>query len=199
VSQQYIDSAFRVRAPVPAAFNWNVADVTVAAPAAWSVGGTLIDRLPIQPPLGDIWSVLSWSIRISPILFVSTLSPAFGKLGRIVGGVLHAAPTAFSTVQPWANPQQPLPNNSAGMTTMWDGVIDPLFVVGSASYPDLVAQPLVTNFQLPVPIDLYPGDELHIGLWITPSLAQNIQIAITNAAYSVIYEDNHQRAGVWGS
>jgi len=194
VGQQYYGSSFRY------SFLWeelqNIGD-TAQMPSQWSPGQTLIDDVLNQAPLGAVWSVINWAISCQAFIRTDVYpGPAFGKLGRIVGGLVHMTPTVGPV-----SPMIPFPSNATGLATIWDGATDPVLglckIVGNTL--QTAPTPLVGQLNLPVPIQVYPGDELQMGLWITPSLAQNAQIVIINATYTVTFDDNQPPSpAVWG-
>lgn len=205
MATQLIAGAFRQHVPQSGEPPCNVQDTAVNANvSAWTEGGTIVDRLAIEPPLGGVWSVTGWSIALSGWLFHPFTVPARGKLGRIIGGVLHATPTPTGpgvTQIPWVNPAQQLPVNAFGLATIWDGSVDPVFPQSgqplSLNLPNL--SPMLFTYSLSSPITLYPGDELNVGVWVTSALVQNTILAVSNATYTVVFDDGSPTEPGWGS
>jgi hypothetical protein len=193
---QFIGAAFRSQqSPLGSPSIVNLND-PASSSVAWSSGATVIEQIAVQPPLGEIWSVLGWAITMRA--FMLTGSNAYGKLGRIVGGIVHMQPTPTDPAKnggAWVNPQLAFPNNSTGLNVIWDGQTDPALRSIYSPYPS--STELQGELMLPVPIELYPGDDIQIGLWITPSLAQNVQIAVAYANYTVTFDDNRAPTTPW--
>jgi hypothetical protein len=49
--------------------------------------------------------------------------------------------------------------------------------------------PVTVDATLPVPLKVWPGDSVQIGLWIQPSLAVNVCLIVVNASYRIVYDD----------
>lgn len=136
-----------------------------------------------------------------------------------------AAPTGFgydslwaaygTPLVPWALPMPNLPTNTFGMSVIWDGVTDtvPPNGGGELALPPVVPmpvqlqnwpggaagmKPLVTNYPLPMPVQIYPGQQMQFGLWITPSMATNIALGITQASYTIVVDDGQPQVTTWG-
>lgn len=193
----------------------------------WSSGGTIIENVPAQAPLGQVWSFLGWSIVLRGFTMPWSMGPgaqqpAASQLGKIIGGLTFAKATPTIDVanitpppgsglpggavtQPWAEPMLPIPPNTFGMTTIWDGSdpnTPPLLALETVPPTFTEAQgglvPLITNYALPVPTQIYPGETMQMALWITPSLSTNQVIAITEAAYTVVVDDGQPQITTWG-
>lgn len=197
---QTISSAFRAQTSITVSpfAPVNLTDIAQAA-SAWTPGATTIDTISIQPPLGEIWSIVAHAITLDAFMLTGT--PTYGKLGRILGGIVRMAPTIANPANansPWTNPALPLPDNTLGLTTLWDGTSDP--VVRNINSGD--ATHLTGQLSLPVPITIPPGDTLQMGLWITPSLAAGVQLAVADATYAIFYDDNRSPTApgnIWGT
>jgi hypothetical protein len=192
VAHQIITSAFRIQHQSGTNIPWNVFDQANAS-SGWTAGATLIESVARQAPLGQVYSVVGWSICCTPIFAAPDPdSSPFGKLGKIVGGLVHMSPTPTDPAKlggAWVAPMIPLPDNTSGLATVWDGSSDPMIPASGPTIQATEFVPLTVAYSPPVPIELYPGDDIQIGLWITPSLSQNSIIAVTNASYSVVFDD----------
>lgn len=200
MGQQQIASSFRTSPPgvtgIPA-LAWNVLDLYEAT-SNWTSGASLIDDVSIQPPLGQAWSIAAWTVRCVGLLEVPLSgTPSYGKLGRLIGGLVRgAAPTPFSAVGlPYANPLVPLPIDTTGLAVIWDGDSDPAFPI-STSAPGTL-QPVMFANNLSSPIVVQSGDRVQIGLWLTPSLAQNVAPGVINATYTITVDDGQQTQAGW--
>jgi hypothetical protein len=196
-------------------------DFATSGPA--STGATIIETVMAQAPLGQIWSFLGWSIVLTPyVIYDPAEGPGptiNGQLGKIVGGLTFspATRTIENAVgipgrdQPYVFPMLPMPMNTFGMTTLWDGRTDtvPPDGGGELMLPSIVPlpptyanahglTPIIANYSLPVPAQIYPGEQMQFGLWITPSLAENFALAITQAAYVVVVDDGQPQLTTWG-
>jgi hypothetical protein len=54
------------------------------------------------------------------------------------------------------------------------------------------------NYALPVPVQVHAGERLSIGIWITPSNAENFALAVTGSSYVVYADDGQQNITTWG-
>jgi hypothetical protein len=181
VGQQAIFSAFR-SGPVDPLLGmvWNAADSQTNG--VWTPGATLIDNVPIQQPLMAAWAIVAYTVRAS-ILYDANGAPFYGKLGSVVAGLVHAAPTIGSPTQPWVNPAQPVPPSPAGFATLWSNDMP-----APPNYPGPTI-PVTVDATLPVPLKVWPGDSVQIGIWIQPSLAVNVCLIVVNASYRIVYDD----------
>jgi hypothetical protein len=226
---RYIDSSFRKqeipgisgnRIPI------NVTEQINPTPdTGWTRGGTLIEQVDAQPPLGEVWSFLGWSIRFTPFIrydpTAGTAPTITGQLGKIIGGFTtqNPTPTLFDQplpeppgffAQPWHEPLLAIPANSFGLDTLWDGRQDTIPPTGTelllppevpippmySDAPGLTA--LLHNYALPVPVQIHAGERINIGLWITPSNAENFALSVTAATYVVVVDDGQPQITTWG-
>jgi len=167
----------------------NLVDATASDPG-WTKGATLIDALPLSPPLTQTWHVLAWSFTFNGAFQRPNASPSYGKLGAPWAGLLTQAvtPTQTASNKPWVNPMQPLPIDLSTFQKVWDGSADAMF----PSDPQVAAGSTVTDgasLNLPSPIIVDPGRPLGFGVWLTPSLAANTLLEIAAASVSIIYDD----------
>jgi hypothetical protein len=199
MGQQQIVGPFRALDTV------NLIDQCFSNVASWSSGATLIDAVPVQPVLGQVWSIVAWSITFTGNLTViDSTQPLFGNLGSLVGGVGVGLQPTNGVGIAYVNPMQGFPASPVNIATMWDGNTDPPFPTVSAIPPlgnRTGPSPYTTqtfSSEIPNPLDLSAGDQLSIGLWLTSSLIRNIEIVVSNASWSVIYDDGQQVTTGWG-
>jgi hypothetical protein len=170
----------------------NLYDSTLFTFSTWSQGATLIDSMPLSPPLSEKWTVIAWAFTFTGAIVKNSLSPAFGKLGALWAGLLTEgeSPTGSSS-QPWVNPMLPLPADLTNFQKVWDGGSDPVFRYGPLSASDPAPQQPSGGVSevLPSPIEIDPGRPLAFGVWLTPSLVQDARLQIWNATASIIYDD----------
>jgi len=171
----------------------NLADFTAGG---WTPGCTLIDRLPIQAPLAPSWSITGWTIACYLWLAQGPGGPRSGRLGKLLGGLVPSANSTFtSNTIPYQNPGVPLPPDISMFADIWDGSVDPA--------PPSIAVPLPpssivsSSLQLPVPLPLSSGDQLSLGLWLTPSVVNNVSLIVANATWAVTYTDPSRTSGLW--
>jgi len=164
-------------------------------------GVTQIDQLPLQPALAAPWVIDGWSIAFDLWLFQNApTAPIFGRLGSILGGLCHAAQIPAPLVGGGARPVLPLPPNLGLLTQLWDGVADPCPPIVPAWAQAFPGAPttISTTYPLPQPMVLEPGDSLSIGMWLTPSVSQNVQLCVFNAHWTVSYTEQPPFAFPWG-
>jgi hypothetical protein len=160
-------------------------------PSTWTPGSTIIDPVPLSPTLADKYSIVSWQISFQGGYFY-TAARSFGKLPKVIGGLVRtpqqtqgAGPGALN---PFTAAALPLATDLSLLSVLWDGDQDPMFPVAPVVGP-IPSVPTVGGLTLQVPLVIASGEGVAIGLWITPSLTQNLQIFITNATYTVNYDD----------
>lgn len=175
----------------PGTFNQGteaLGDFVLTNNASWSSGAYRLLRLDAQPTLARPWTVYGWGIQFKGFFFAPAgSSQAYGKLGTvlaslIIGGSLVSA--SSGTFQPPA--QNALPN----LVTVWDGASDPPFpFLASNTSAAPIGGSVQTIQQLPQPTPLSAGDQLAIGLWMTPMLVGGqLQLFLYNLTYTVNYE-----------
>lgn len=184
----------------------NLQDAPASATSNWTQGGTLIDSVPIQPPLGQVYNIVSWTIAFQGFWGQTTGgAPSYGKVGSILGAVMRASqrtfpPTPTSFNDPWTNPMLPLPNDVSLAATLWDSNQDQAFpTITAKSLAGLIPAPTITGgLVLNTPIQIVSGEQISIGLWLMPSLVANVQIWIANAQYAINLDDGQPPQGGWG-
>lgn len=164
-------------------------DNSVADRSTWSPGATNITPVQPGPPVGQKWSVLAVSVAFNALLLFSglPLNP-YGRLGDVWASLVRAGGTN-GTVRP----MQAFPTDKTQMTKLYDGANDPPF----QSYNVDIGGPLPASYvphagglQLPVPLSINAGEQLAVGIWLTPTLSANVgRIALVNGTYAVAFDD----------
>lgn len=170
----------------------------------WALGGGLtqggytIVPLSAQPTLSRPWTIMGWALQAKGVLVRKiqggTLAPPYGQLGKVYASLMVGSglPPTGPAVTPFIPPPSQALQNLA---LLWDGSVDPPFPWGSDDQPP--AGGFIQTVQaLPIPQQLQSGEQLAIGLWLTPSIvgpavsagAGSLSIAIYNVSYSVTYE-----------
>jgi hypothetical protein len=192
----------------PSVNDWGLLP-TVDTPI-WTPGNTIYAAPAITPNISQSWKLQS--IGFTAYMALNNTTPIYGKLGKIVGGLmlptLSPSPSTpgrqLGAGQPYttgAGMMEPLPD-PAITTTMWDPGTDPLppnrFAAPTLGFVPATLLPIQANLQLPSPIDLYDGYPLTVGLWIFPSLVATrlsigantyYEMDLFNASYTLTYED----------
>jgi hypothetical protein len=157
----------------------------------WTEGGAVFYALPAQPTLIGPWQIISYAIAFQGLIYQPSAALAsYGLLGSIWSGLLFnqiTPPNQGSS--PWQNPMPQFPAGSALIAKLWDGDEDTPFPYATANVTMQPGRFLTFSNSLPVPVTMQPGENLTIGLWLTPSLAQNAQLLIANATFEIIYDD----------
>lgn len=151
----------------------------------WSTGAVFGQVTSTSPPLSELWTLYAWSLSafgaLGPVPGGVNMPPLFGRLGKLIAGVLINEPRAFPPFNQNPYSAYPVPS-SALADTVWDGTTDPPF---PQSGPTL---PIVRTYQFTQPVDVYPSEQIAAGLWLTPMLACNTAISITSATMTIYYE-----------
>jgi hypothetical protein len=171
-----------------------------AGTSAYMKGATVIDPIPLQtPPLGQRWTITAWSMRFNGIIGIAN-TPAYGRLGRIYGGLSKTPPTAQGS-QPYVNPMLPIPNDwGSSIQLLWDGETDTPFptspnVTTTAGLTiGMISQDVVLS--QPLPID--SGQPMSIGLWLTPGILNNTIIGLWSGRWLISYDDGEPINVGWG-
>lgn len=153
----------------------------------WTLGGTVIEGLPLQPSLLAPWTIEGWTIGFDLLAFWSVLAPIYGRLGNICGGLCEQQRTPDSF---WRNKVLPFPVNASLVTQIWEGDQSPCPPIINGGGPIYGTPPRINlTYPLPQPVIVQQGDQLSIGIWITPSLTANLQLVLLNATWSIAYEE----------
>jgi hypothetical protein len=160
------------------------------ATSQWTQGAVSFFSLPVQPDLARPWSIISFSLVFIGTIYQPNSIPSYGQLGTLWAGLLfnQITPPNYGEV-PWENPMPPFPSGSALISELWDGGSDACFPFTNSATLTPPPRYLTYSNPLPVPVTMQPGENLSLALWLTPSLAQNAQILISNATYELVYDD----------
>lgn len=201
MSQQQISGAFRSTQLTNPSVNLNLDSGLIVTVSEWQTGAALIDPVPIQPPLGERWSIVNAIIQFNGALAYVNSPGWFGRLGKLIGGLARSAtPTQDPSGRQWVNSSLvSLPSDKSALSVLWDGAQDPAFPGFIFPSTPPVDSPVVGSISPPIPLEVTSGDQLFIGLWLTPSLVQNVAIWIYGATYTIVYDDGKQPTSTWGS
>lgn len=166
--------------------------------SAWTLGATIIDVPSFTPPSGRTWRILAIEFYVGFNLAIpgDLGKPAYGKLGKVIAALIpsDAHQTQGGNVnQAWINPMLPLPADLSLITTLFNGENDS--APAQFTLTNKVITPLTGGLNLSQPIDIYGGQQIGLGLWLTPSLAQmglnNEQAGLlgSSSRYTIIYDD----------
>jgi hypothetical protein len=160
----------------------------------WTNGASIIAPVGAGPGLMNPWSILGWGISfLGQLIRPTGLLGFYGRLGEIWGGLVVGSPKVTLGPVPWISPLIGLPGDLSTLSKIWDGSVDPPFP--RADGPTAVATvpnvPKYSQFTypLPIPVAMQPGDQIGIGLWLTPSLVLNNTIQLADADWSISYDD----------
>jgi hypothetical protein len=192
---QKIWTPMRGERSVPEQGFLNLADSHPGAPSGWTSGATLIDPVPISPPLMQTWTLLAWGFTC--VGAISGISAGYGKLGSLWAGLLTEgeAPTVSPTnpALPFVSPMLAMPPDITTFEKVWDGANDPVFPADAI--PVQAGGTRAVSQNLPQPIPITSGRPLAFGLWLTPSLSNSAVPVIYNAAFSLVYDDGIEPQG----
>ena len=220
-----IPGAFPTSNPANANWGLSLADPTfqTGAPPGQPTrtpGATAAARVGLQGPTpSNKWSFLSFSGTAGLVFGVYYTNvggngplSAFGKLSKITCGLVtdgsltpSGTPIA-ADLESAAQPLQAYPSDYTLATSLWDAAIDDmpptLILPSNQRQIPAVAQTLQINATLltPIPIDVEPGVEPVLGIWMEPCLlgiANNpyapngawFGLALVNAKYTFNYDD----------
>lgn len=157
------------------------------ANTGWTVGRQVILPVPVQPSLAAPWSVNGFGIQGKGVLVPSSNTQPYGELGKLYGGLLFGGTFGSSSDQNFA---LPAPSALTNIALLWDGTQDPPFPVLPANAG---AQPPTGGYfaasqPLPQPQQITLGEQLAIGLWLTPALANDLFTFIYQVSWAIDYE-----------
>lgn len=159
-----------------------------------SGGSTLIDTLPLTPTQQQKWTLIAVSIQAG-VVFQSADS-SFGKLGKLVAGLVPSGADTPGNFSGLSAPLLPLPDDSSLIATLWDPAADPMPPVQPLNANPPAQLNVQTQISPPVPRPLVSGDNMGIGLWLLRSIiggnnssAGVTGLAVVGAKYTVIYDD----------
>lgn len=176
-------------------------------------GATIVDLLNLSPTPQQKWTLQS--IAIQAYMLIETeqgatgTGPIYGKLGKIVGGLLlpptdNVSPSGNSSF-PTDRPMRRLPADPSLIVDLWNPAVDPLPPIAAALSSPVTSQsapsrmlPISGIIQLPQPLPLEPGVEIGVGIWIEPSLVGfansyntevDFLIEVRRATYAIAYDN----------
>jgi hypothetical protein len=163
-----------------------------------TLGATLIDQSSLNPSLPAGWTIEAFSVTANLFILNNNLTvPLFGQLGKLIatlivdsgGNVTHSN----SVGAPFTVPMLPLSTDGTLSVTVWDGAQDPVPPqYALTATPPSQFLPVAANLILNNPIRILSGQQVSIGLWLTPSLISflgNNGLIVTQAAYSITFDD----------
>jgi hypothetical protein len=160
----------------------------------WTNGATIIAPVGAQPGLTTPWDVIGWGVSfLGQHTSPNPNGGGYGRLGELWGGLVLSNPTPTLGPIPWVSPMLPFPGNLATFVKIWDGANDAPFprADGSTAVAGVPYVPKFTEltYPVPLPVTMQPGDQLAIGLWLTPGLLLNTLTQVAGATWSISYDD----------
>lgn len=162
----------------------NLVDQINSGGVQWSAGAALVEAIPTQPALTERWLIDSYAIFYGNA--ATYVGGNYGRLGKLLSALMmNQTPT-----RPGMTPFFP-PGDVLNIQTIWDGENDPPWPSIPTGASGWLA-PLVTNhitISPASPIELRAGDQLSIGLFLSPSLVQGNgwKLLLTDASWAVSY------------
>lgn len=164
----------------------------------WSPGCCIIAGVPLSPISPQVWKVLSVAVT-GYLVYSQSNGSHFGKLGKLVGGLLINPPV--SDVQR-TSPMLPLPDDASLIFNLWDGEPMPPNINNPTNQlPGFGGLPFSGTLSLPTPLELRGGDlvTLSVGMWLLPMLlgrratggvtGTTFTITVSGAKVVVTYDD----------
>lgn len=159
----------------------------------WTNGAQTIGRITSQATISKPWTIYGWSIQGQGLLFARNLGvQCYGRLGKLLAALIVRG----SIAPVWSKSPFVAPDGDAlkNLIQIWDGSQDAPFPWGP-EFPFDIGQPtpptggqFQITTQLPQPQRMNPGEQVGLGLWLTPSLVANTGITIVNASFTVLYD-----------
>lgn len=213
---RYTKQAFRTNTTLGSSANITDFAVTPGPnnQSVWSLGATLLDVVTLTGGSPTkLCRVQSLSMQCYLTLTDNSgAAPArsayFGKLGKLLGG-MFVADAAISTSggpTPWAHTMLSLPADPTLVTEIWNPANDPLpplrnvndggFTAGLTPNPNQTL-PVSGIVSPPIPVDVPIGQEVAVGLWMTPSLigctgtsaGGNLELTAFSSTFTIAYDD----------
>lgn len=197
MSSRSINGVFRQQVlPGTASLAFNLLDVntpTGSTSPNRTQGASLIDQIAARPTIGTKWTIAGWAITLNPwILFASTA--IYGKMGNLRGGISTVGtPTNgnfFGTPVAFTFPMKPFPSDSFLLADIFAGDQDPApptLPPNPTTFP--TPSTLSVTSSLPQPVEIGPGDQITIGLWLTPSITTGQwNLGVSDAKWSIFYD-----------
>lgn len=162
-------------------------DAAGGAGGGWTKGAYLVTPLQAQPTIVKPWTLGTWSIQMQFMLLTPFAGDySYGLLGKIFASLLFGqyAP-APGLPFPGAIPQAAQQN----LVQLFDGSQDPPPPSANSNKPQNTGW-LNAVQPIQLPTKLSAGDQIAIGVWLTPSLlsAGAGLIVVYNANYSITYQ-----------
>lgn len=181
-------------------FSDTIRFTNVSSQSVRSPGATQLDVLQLLPTQGERWAIQSVSVQAQ--LAYLTADQTFGKFGKLIMGLVPSGAESIQSSFTLANPPVflPLPKDSSMTAVMWDPAVDQMPPVGDFSNIPQPTNLLPVFGQVAVPIirPLESGDNMGIGMWLTPSLIGSrlasigsAGLQVYNAQYTVVYDDQN--------
>jgi hypothetical protein len=166
-----------------------------------TLGGTVIDSLGLQASLAAPWSINGWTIGFDLWGFANVIGPMYGRFGNIFGGLCTNAQIPAANVGLGVAPVQSFPLNSSLISQIWDGDQSPCPPIIPTSGGGVLPAParIMLSYPLPQPLIIQPGDQLSVGLWVTPSVICNVQLFLMNATWEITYDERQPAPAPWTS
>ena len=127
---------------------------------------------PNTPGPNQRWTIISLSLSI--FIAVRTDFPVVGKLGHIYGGIMLDPVIAIGHQEQNFSPI-PTPDQSL-ITSLFDPDVDPSPPTFNPNHPPTSYSQLLYcpgTVSPPVPRQIYPGQQITVGLWVSPSILTN--------------------------
>lgn len=173
--------------PVTAITNQSTTDKSVlvdnlAGGTGWTTGQQSLAVLTSQPTLARPWTIYGFGVHGRGAL--GTGGANHGLLGKLYAALLFGGTYTPQNNVPF---QLPNPDGIPNVVKLWDGSTDEPFPVVAGIPPEPAAGYFQGSLQLPQPQTLGPADQIAIALWLTPSLTNNVETMIRQAAWTVLY------------
>lgn len=156
----------------------------LAGGTGYTTGQQSVAVVTAQPTIATPWTVYGFGVHGRGAL--GTGGKNFGRLGQLYAAIMFGG-----TYTPQDNMAfTPLPNPDAipNIIKLWDGSQDPPWPLVAGIPPEPVGGYFQGTLQLPQPQQLGLADQIAIMLWLTPSLTNNVETMVRQAAWNVIYD-----------
>lgn len=152
--------------------------------AARSPGATLIDNANALA-IGKQWKLLSVSVQA--YLTFQVVQSCYGLLGKIIAGVDTSGQLSITNngTSPYTPTFLPLPSDATLTQTLWTPDSDPIPPAPGIT-PGLAVYSIVT---LPVPITVFAGLQILVGLWMLPSLIGTPVAGVLGAVNNLLVQN----------
>lgn len=154
----------------------------------YTLGKQAIALVTAQPTIVKPWTVYAWGVQGYGALANNTIGGpmSYGRLGRLLASIMFGGTFLPQSNQPFLEPNSAATPN---LQTLWDGSQDPPFPFYTNGNPTWPTTGFFQgSFTLPTPQHLAPGDQLAVGLWLTPALVNATETIIFGAQYTIFYE-----------